>query len=75
MIKNFRIIPRIDIKGVNVIKGIQMEGLRVMGDPSNLSEKYYQDGADELIFLDSVATLYGRNHLHPLIEKIAKNIL
>ena len=47
-----RIIPRLDIKGPNVVKGIHLEGLRVMGLPEAFASQYYRDGADELIYLD-----------------------
>ena len=47
-----RIISRLDIKNEFVIKGINFEGLRKIGDPSELSEKYYKDKADELILYD-----------------------
>ena len=53
-----RIIARLDIKGPNLIKGINLEGLRVIGNPNKYAVKYFQNGADELIFMDSVASLY-----------------
>jgi len=71
---NTRIIARLDIKGPNLIKGVRLEGLRVVGDPDSFAEKYYKSGADELIYMDSVASLYGRNHLGALIEKASRNI-
>ena len=43
-----RIIPRIDIKNNNLVKGINLEGLRVLGDPRFFIEKYYLEGADEI---------------------------
>lgn len=69
-----RLIPRLDIKGPNLIKGIQLEGLRVIGDPAEYSRKYYHDGADELIYYDSVASLYERNNLFDIVEKTAAHI-
>ena len=69
-----RIIPKLEIKGTNVIKGIRMEGLRVVGEPGEMSKKYYLDSADEIIFIDSVASLYGRNNLHELVSKVSKSI-
>lgn len=72
--KTIRIIPRLDIKGPNVVKGIHLEGLRVMGKPETFARYYYESGADELIFQDVVASLYGRNSLHEIIEKTAKEI-
>ena len=58
MKKKIRIIPRLDIKGENLIKGVQLEGLRVIGAPNEFAQKYYKDGADEFIFIDCVASLY-----------------
>lgn len=69
-----RIIPRIEIKNNSVIKGINFEGLRKIGDPNILGKKYYLDGADELLFMDVVASLYGRNNIFEIIKKITKNI-
>ncbi len=65
--RKIRIIPRLDIKGDNLIKGIQLEGLRVIGEPNKFAKQYYESGADELIYMDSVASLYGRNSLKNLI--------
>ena len=61
--KPIRVIPKLDIKGSNVVKGVQMEGLRVVGEPEELANLYYNNGADELFFTDIVASLYGRNAL------------
>ncbi len=72
--KPVRIIPRLDIKNNNLIKGINLEGLRVLGNPYDYAEVYYKDGADELIFNDAVASLYGINSLHRIIKSLAKNI-
>lgn len=71
---NLRLIPRLDIKGPNLIKGIHLEGLRVMGDPQEFALRYYQAGADELIYMDIVASLYGRNNLSDIIRRAAENI-
>ena len=60
---NTRLIARLDIKGPNLIKGIHLEGLRVIGDPNVYAKKYYQSGIDEIIYMDTVASLYGRNNL------------
>ena len=67
-----RIIPRLDIKGENVIKGIRLEGLRVVGKPDELVRKY-DAWADEILFIDAVASLYGRNALVPVIERAAEH--
>ncbi len=69
-----RIIARLDIKGPNLIKGIHLEGLRVLGKPEKYAKYYYENGADELMFQDVVASLYGRNSLHDIIQKTAKEI-
>lgn len=69
-----RIIARLDIKGPNLVKGIHLEGLRVLGKPWDFARYYYKNGADELIFQDVVASLYGRNCLHDIIVKTAKEI-
>ncbi len=71
---NVRVIARLDIKGPNLIKGIHLEGLRVVGDPHEHAMRYYQDGADELLFIDIVASLYQRNNLTDLIKRIADQI-
>lgn len=71
---NLRIIPRLDIKGKNLIKGVRLEGLRVVGDPHTFALKYYEGGADELIFMDVVASLYGRNNLSDIIARTADQV-
>ena len=72
--KNIRIIPRLDIKGPNLVKGIHLEGLRVLGKPEDFAKLYYEQGADELIYQDSVASLYQRNSLTEIITRTAENI-
>jgi cyclase len=72
--RNIRLIARIDVKGPNLIKGIHLEGLRVIGSPNEYALRYYQQGADELVYIDSVASLYGRNHLGDIIRAAAENI-
>lgn len=71
---NIRLIARLDIKGPNLIKGIHLEGLRVVGDPQVFAERYYQQGIDELIYMDIVASLYGRNSLTDIVRRTAHNI-
>jgi cyclase len=71
---NQRIIARLDIKGANLVKGIQLEGLRVLGKPELFAKYYYENGADELLFMDVVASLYGRNSLIDLISKTARDV-
>jgi len=72
--KNIRIIPRLDIKGQNVVKPIQTEALRVVGNPKELASKYYKQGADEIIYMDIVASLYGRNIDLDLLREVSENI-
>jgi len=69
-----RIIPKLDIKGPNLVKGIHFEGLRVLGKPERFARWYYEQGADELIYQDAVASLYGRNSLLDIVERTAKEI-
>lgn len=71
---NVRLIPRLDIKGENLIKGIHLEGLRVIGNPQEYALKYYESGADELIYMDVVASLYGRNNLSDIISRAAEKV-
>lgn len=72
--RNVRLIARLDIKGPKLIKGIHLEGLRVIGSPQEHALKYYLQGADELIYMDCVASLYGRNHLGNIISQAAQDI-
>jgi imidazole glycerol-phosphate synthase subunit HisF len=69
-----RIIARLDVKNNFVIKGIQFEGLRKIGDPNNLAKKYYEAYIDEIFFIDAVASLYNRNNLFSVIEKASKEV-
>jgi len=72
--KTVRVIPRLDIKGPNLVKGIRLEGLRVLGKPEVFAKYYYENGADELFCMDVVASLYERNSLHDIISRIAKEV-
>lgn len=72
--RNIRLIARLDVKGPNLIKGIHLEGLRIIGCPHEHAVRYYESGVDELIYMDCVASLYGRNHLSDIINKAAKNV-
>lgn len=72
--EKIRIISRLDIKGPNLVKGIHMEGLRVLGKPESFAKFYYESGADELFFQDTVASLYDRNSLHEIISNTARQI-
>ncbi|MCL1679096.1 imidazole glycerol phosphate synthase subunit HisF [Elizabethkingia miricola] len=69
-----RIIPCLDIKDGRTVKGINFEGLRDAGDPVVLAQKYVEEGADELVFLDISATQEKRKTLADLVERIAQEI-
>lgn len=71
---NIRIIPKLDIKGPNLVKGVNFEGLRVLGKPEHFARHYYENGADELIYMDAVASLYGRNSLLDIVERTSREI-
>ena len=72
--RRVRLIARLDIKGPNLIKGIHLEGLRIIGSPNEHALRYYKQGADEMIYMDCVASLYGRNSLGEIVEKAAKDV-
>jgi imidazole glycerol-phosphate synthase subunit HisF len=69
---SLRLVARLDVKGPNLIKGIHLEGLRVMGDPGEHARRYYDEGCDELIYMDAVASLYGRNNLLDIVKSTAR---
>jgi cyclase len=69
-----RIIARLDIKGEFLVKGIQLEGLRKIGDPLVFARDYYECGIDEVLIVDVVASLYSRKHLYDLISHITKKL-
>jgi cyclase len=72
--RRIRLIARLDIKGPNLIKGIHLEGLRVIGSPNEHALRYYQQGADELIYMDIVASLYGRNSLSEIVQRAVRDV-
>lgn len=72
--KHIRVIPRLDVKGPNVVKGIHLEGLRIIGKPGDIAQQYYEQGADELLYIDTVASLYGRNNLLDIVRQAAERI-
>jgi cyclase len=69
-----RIIAKLDIKGPDLVKGIHLEGLRVLGNPNFFAKEYYNNSVDELIYQDVVASLYERKNLLDIINKTSKNI-
>jgi imidazole glycerol-phosphate synthase subunit HisF len=72
--RTVRLIARLDIKAPNLIKGVHLEGLRVIGDPNTYARRYYDQGADELVYMDIVATLYQRNSLTEIVERATKDV-
>jgi cyclase len=73
MIKK-RIIARIDVKNEFAIKGINLEGLRKVGNPNDLANNYYSGGIDEIVFMDAVAAYYDRNSLSHIIKQATNDI-
>jgi cyclase len=72
--KNIRIMPLLHMKGPNVVKPVHTEALRIVGDPKKLAARYYREGADELIYLDIVASLYQRNLDFELLRVVTEEI-
>ena len=72
--RDIRLIARLDVKDQYVVKGIQLEGLRKIGDPNDLALQYYESGIDEIIYLDTVASLYERNNLSDIVKSATENI-
>ena len=72
--RNVRLIARLDVKAPNLVKGIQLEGLRKLGDPNEFALRYYQEGIDEIYYEDIVASLYERNSLLDIVEQTTRNI-
>ena len=70
----FRIFSRLDVKNSHVVKGIQLDGLRKIGDPKKLAGEYLSQGVDEIILVDVVASLYNRPGLNSLITEIASEL-
>jgi cyclase len=69
-----RLIARLDVKGPNLVKGIRLEGLRVIGDPRTFARRYYAEGADEILYVDIVASLYGRNNILEVVRRTAGDV-
>jgi imidazole glycerol-phosphate synthase subunit HisF len=72
--KNIRIIPCLDVDNGRVVKGTRFENIRDAGNPIELAEKYYNDGADELTFLDIGATYKSRDILIETVEKVSRKV-
>lgn len=69
-----RLIARLDVKAPNLIKSVHLEGLRKIGDPNAFARKYYEAGIDEILYMDAVASLYGRNSLLDIIERTTRDV-
>jgi cyclase len=69
-----RLIARLDVKGPNLIKGVHLEGLRVVGKPNEHARRYYEAGIDELIYMDIVASLYNRNNLIDVVHEATRDV-
>ena len=74
MAEKIRLIARLDVKDENLVKGIQMEGLRKLGDPNQFARRYYEEGIDELLYIDIVASLYNRNNLSDIVRKTVDEV-
>ena len=70
--KYIRIIPKLEVKGTNLVKGIRLDGLRVLGNPQEFANEYSKEGADEIYFQDIVASLYNQTTLHDILNKVSK---
>ena len=69
-----RIVPCLDVRAGKVVKGINFVGIKEVGDPVELAKAYYEQGADELVFLDITATHEGRGIMKKVVERVAENI-
>lgn len=72
--RNIRLIARLDVKAPNLVKGVQLEGLRKLGNPNEFAIKYYKQGIDEIFYADIVASLYDRNSLLEIIEETTLDV-
>jgi cyclase len=72
--RNIRLVSRLDVKGDKLIKGIHLEGLRVIGDPWEYARQYYEQGVDEILYIDVVASLYGRSKLIEIVRRTAHDV-
>ena len=72
--KKLRLIARLDVKDENLVKGIQLEGLRKLGNPNDFAKRYYEQGIDELLYIDIVASLYNRNNLSDIVRKTVDDV-
>jgi cyclase len=73
-VKNIRLIARLDVKGSNLIKSIQLEGLRKLGNPNKFAKRYYDQGIDEIIYMDIVASLYERESIINIVRRTTQDV-
>ena len=71
MNKKIRIIPKLEIKNNNLIKD-KFRGIKSLGQPINFAGDYFNQGADEIFYIDSVASLYGTNNLTQFVKNTSK---
>lgn len=69
-----RLIARLDIRGPSLIKPVNLEGVRRVGDPHEFACMYDSEGIDEILYMDAVASLYGRNSLAELVERTTADV-
>lgn len=74
MSNKIRLAARLDVKNNYLVKGIQLEGLRKLGDPNEFARRYYNEGIDELIYMDIVASLYNRNSLGDIVRRTTEDV-
>ena len=72
--KKIRVISKLEIKNSFLIKGLQYEGLKKIGNPVDYSFKYFKNGADQINIIDIVSSLYSRENLYDVVNKITNNI-
>lgn len=71
---HLRLIARLDVKAPNLVKGVRLEGLRVVGSPAEHAARYAREGADEIHYQDIVASLYGRSSIEELVSETASEV-
>ncbi|WP_425405436.1 imidazole glycerol phosphate synthase subunit HisF [Hwanghaeella sp.] len=70
----FRLIARLDVKAPDLIKSVNLEGVRKLGDPAEFAKRYYSQGIDEILYMDVVASLYRRNSLADLVYSTTQDV-
>jgi len=69
-----RIVSRLDIKNDFLIKGLALEGLRKLGNAKDFAKKYYKSGIDEIIYIDTVASLYSREGIFKILMETVQEV-